>query len=460
MKKQATSLLSRVHHFYVAIAKFLFYHQEYGIVLVRDPIKIKDAEQYGLSPILLYGLTVAGLPIRWVTYTPVGKPRAFKDVLSEAWLQAKGLRGRPDILLVSRHVAKSSPGLKQDLANIDVELRIADAKNKSLPASLRSAQSIGHDFYIKYGMPEQSIYESILALCQASQERHVSFIKSDFKHKSNHKNTDLIKQWLALPEQKLTQKITTDLDWKPGPWLRSWEASLPPSTPRYFEHGSSKHRTWLLTGESWEEMDEENSWEDTYYDNMAELAKNLIECWPNPPLEIAKDLGITLKKLQWFISGKASLEKCHRSALEELLSLSYEFGTDYYKILGPYVLMAKKPQALSNVYGEISEGGDASPCEIVPNQGAADPSWRYVLISKCYDEAPSIIMSPRGAIISERLPDLLINYEGIKSIPQDFYRDVVSTCAKACLTPASNWREMEGFAKRYMSHWLYRIWQV
>lgn len=57
----------REHHFYVAIAKFLFHHPEHGIVSVRDPIKIKDAERYGLSPLILYGLTVAGLPIRWMT---------------------------------------------------------------------------------------------------------------------------------------------------------------------------------------------------------------------------------------------------------------------------------------------------------------------------------------------------------------------------------------------------------
>ena len=39
----------REHHFYVAIAKFLFHHPEHGIVSVRDPIKIKVAERYALE---------------------------------------------------------------------------------------------------------------------------------------------------------------------------------------------------------------------------------------------------------------------------------------------------------------------------------------------------------------------------------------------------------------------------
>lgn len=66
--EQLLKNLRREHHFYVAIAKFLFHHPEYGIVSVQDPIKLNDAEKYDLSPLLLYGLTIPGLPIRWMTY--------------------------------------------------------------------------------------------------------------------------------------------------------------------------------------------------------------------------------------------------------------------------------------------------------------------------------------------------------------------------------------------------------
>ena len=76
----------REHHFYVAIAKFLFHHPEHGIVSVGDPIKIKDAERYGLSPLILYGLTVAGLPIRWMTFTPVAQPRPSRMSL---WMRGE-----------------------------------------------------------------------------------------------------------------------------------------------------------------------------------------------------------------------------------------------------------------------------------------------------------------------------------------------------------------------------------
>lgn len=47
---QQTQPSPREHHFYVAIAKFLFHHPDHGVVSVQDPIKVKEAEQYGLSP--------------------------------------------------------------------------------------------------------------------------------------------------------------------------------------------------------------------------------------------------------------------------------------------------------------------------------------------------------------------------------------------------------------------------
>ena len=125
---------------------------------------------------------------------------------------------------------------------------------------------------------------------------------------------------------------------------------------------------------------------------------------------------------------------------------------------GPYVLMAHTPIALKEVYEDISKGGDASPCEIVPYQGNADPSWRYVLINT-FGEPPSIVMSPRGDKVTERLPDLLMNYSGITSVSPELYRDVVSTCARACREPVANVREMTDFVKRYEEHWVDCAWQ-
>jgi hypothetical protein len=135
-----TMLSPREHHFYVAIAKFIFHHPEHGIVSVQDPIKIKDAQRYGLSPLIIYGVTVAGLPIRWMTFTPVDQPRAFRDVLLDAWRNAEGLRGRPDILRVNRHLSKASPELVEEMAKIGVQDRIS--QQAYLPCSAEALRRL------------------------------------------------------------------------------------------------------------------------------------------------------------------------------------------------------------------------------------------------------------------------------------------------------------------------------
>jgi hypothetical protein len=67
-------------------------------------------------------------------------------------------------------------------------------------------------------------------------------------------------------------------------------------------------------------------------------------------------------------------------------------------------------------------------------------------------------MAPRGDAITERLPNLVMNYEGIRQVSPAFYRDVVSTCARACKTPQANIREMIEFASRYKQQWTDCMW--
>lgn len=452
-------LSPREHHFYVAIAKFIFHHPEHGIVSVQDPIKIKDAERYGLSPLIIYGVTVAGLPIRWMTFTPVDQPRAFRDVLLDAWRNAEGLRGRPDILRVNRHLSKASPELVEEMAKIGVQVEVADAKEKSLPASLRSAQDSSRWLLRKHDGKDLSL-GPIQALCRYAQYDHDFRIKDGHRGVSSREVEDRIQRWLTLPTQVPVPTVTGELDWEPGPWLSSWETSLPPDQPRYLNLDGFDGSSWLLTGEKSPEdiVEDDDFWADGDYDNAAEIAKNLVACWPNPPAEIAKCVGITLRELQWFTSGKAPLDRHARFGLEDLLGIEYDESMGCYVGAGPYVLVAQKPLALKEAYESISKGGDARPCEIVPRQGAADPSWRYVLINT-YGEPPSIVMTPRGEKITERLPELLMNYAGISHVSPELYRDVVSTCARACREPAANIREMQEFVNRYEEHWVDCAWR-
>jgi hypothetical protein len=50
---------------------------------------------------------------------------------------------------------------------------------------------------------------------------------------------------------------------------------------------------WLLTGENAQGISSRTMvfWADSDHDNEAEIVKNLVACWPNPPDEIASVQG-------------------------------------------------------------------------------------------------------------------------------------------------------------------------
>lgn len=452
-----TTQPKREHHFYLSIAKFLFHHPQHGIVAVRDPIRLADAKRRELDPIILYGVTVAGLPIRWLTFSTVGQRKSLCEVLWTAWKDAEGLRGLPDVLRVNRYIAQADPGLATDLARIGTRLEIADAKDKKVPASLRSAQDASLWLLKKHDPADISLAESVESLCRDANEDHDWRADRGPLRLSNRKLEDSIEQWLSLPMRQPPSVPLEDRDWEAGPWLSSWETALPPDQPRYFHYDGMSRRTWLISGEEPSDDDDDEFTAYEEHDNTAEIARNLVACWPNPPKDVAVAAGITLRQLQWFTSERATLDKSTHYDLRHLLGIEYDERMGGYMPAGPYVLIARKAQAIEAIYQEISGGGDACPCELAPAQGQADPSWRYVLIN-AHSTPPTIVMAPRGEVITERLPDLILNYEDIRPVSQALYRDVVTTCARACQTPQANVREMMEFAKRYERYWIDCTW--
>ena len=211
----------REHHFYVSIAKFLFQHPEFGIVSVMDPIRIADAKTYGLSAIILYGLTVPGLPLRWTTFTPTDRPRALRDVLQEAWHDAQGLRGRPVVLRISRQLAMAAPGLVAEMAGINVRVEVADSGNKSLPASLRSAQNESKWMIRNRDGTASDLPDPIPALCRDARDEHLYMVRNRDSLAHGRAVANRMKRWLALPVQKPVSLLPRGMDWEPGPWLQS-----------------------------------------------------------------------------------------------------------------------------------------------------------------------------------------------------------------------------------------------
>lgn len=455
---RGSHLPSREHNLYVAISKFVYNHPEHGVVFVRDPITISAAAEYGLTPLILYGLSPAQTAIHCIRFSAATSPVSLLEILQEAWRTAPGLRGCPDTLKVSRHVAKSSPRLVQELERLGVQLVVADGKDKRFSASLRNGQSValGLGWRFQEGKPA---LDSIDALNRTAVTHHQQQIeRRSWELRPNRDIAERTRQWMELPEETIGLNVPTSLDWEPGPWLSAWQVSLPPATPRVFTE--SYGVKWLVTPQSFSATGVHDVWEeeapgDDSYDLAAEKVKLMVDCWPNEPLAIAKAVGITAKELNWYLTGQTSLAGTVRFRLLSILGITYVPNHGDYSAVGPCALVATSIRAVTAAYDELTGGGDLQcSFEAVPDKGIADPSWRYVVF-KAYSNAPCVIMIPRGGAVAKQLNDrTFINFDGPLTIKSSIYHDIVASCGRASISPEANISEMLAFANRHERYFL------
>jgi len=438
----------REHHFYVAVAKHVFAHKKHGIVFVRDPLSLKDADQYGLKPLILYGVTVPGTQILWLTFTPIDQPRTFTSVLEEAWRDGNGLRGKPDILKVSRHITFACPDLATCLAKLGIALLTADGKDKRFSSSLRSAHLKSTELDHYFGERGSQSVINMNDLLFSAKRQHVfdsNFVLSRLVGEERAK----VDRWLNIPFNAVTASIP-DVNWTPGPWLSAWEANLPPSSPRFFTSDTPK---WLILGR---DEDTDDSFDDDRFEagfaSPFDLIKLMIKSFPNTVNEVAQEIGVKHRELLWFLSGRVDLPNPALDRLLCLLQICIRWE-GYYEATGPCVLVARTLRSIARAYDELSHGGDlAFSFEALPDKGMPEPSWRYLVFQSCSGKS-NIIMIPRGSHVSEQLnSEIFINFEGERQVPALIYREIVRTCAIACVAPANNSREIERFVMRHAEY--------
>lgn len=441
--------IPRVHHLYVATAKHIFMHAKHGIVKVLDPISLADAQRYQLSPILLYGITVAGLPIRWLSFTSSDAPLSIKEFLANAWRLGKGLRGLPDIVVVNKYLYGACPSLADALKQQGVKLQVTSPSDKSHPASLRSAQTSAKDMLRSAGSPPTQPHESALdAFNRLAQEDHDAHLRIGPLCCSGQNGVAFM-QWQQLPMRPLITSLDVHgLGWKQGSWLSTWSRAVPPAGARYFKLDRFEDMMLLMSGIDPEEFNEDVDYgiDDLSY-NTQQLIKMLLANWPCRPSLVAKQCDITLKTLNGYLANAAPLPPESLLELKRVLGIGIDYEYMRQTILGPYMLMANNAKALDEFYDEYSDGGDAAPVELISDAGNADPSYRYVVIHPCGGEI-TLLMIPRGSTIAECLPDILFNYRGLCRVHQGFYRDVVKTCAEIALNPIDNVGIMASFVSR------------
>lgn len=444
----------REHLFYIAVAKFLFLHHEHGLVSVSDSIGLAEANLYGLQPLIVYGLTVRGLPLRWLSFSRIDEYRDLGEVLSEAWMSARALRGVPDRLCVSRHLAANSEALRDLCASHGVELIVADAKEKALPAVMRVSQDrcrwLGWHWRASYNRDDP-----VRELRKLAAIEHVDSLSLVECGSGSLQEQVRWRTWTKLDVRYLAEPIKEKCRWTGGKWLTSWEGNVPPPRKRYF-HKNDNGAIELLTFDPLGYGDDEE--DVSHYpfysvpDDRAELLKSLLQNWPNPTTQVAQAVGMTVKELRWLAAEKMKFDDERADQLCTMLGIGFDRHMGGYSVAGPLLLVAQVATALGQTYSDISGGGNAHPLELVPQSGVADPSWRYFLVNG-YRAPLVIVMAPRGETITEKMPDLLFNFVGKHRLLPEVFRDVVASCARAARLPHDNRIEMLGLEQRHDALW-------
>lgn len=439
----------------IATAKHVFTHPKRGIVFVVDPIPLTEATRFQLAPVLVYALTCAGTAISRIAFSPLDRPMSIATFLNESWQADLPLRGKPETLRISRALEAADAGFVAALRGVGVEVVTAGTSDKTLPAALRSAQTAAKELgWISLANDEA--VADIQRLNSSAQDRYARAPEDIIWLVRNKDRKERTVAWLGLPMRPLERPLPTAMDWMPGVWLSSWEANIPSGLARQWHTDKHNQTHWLVTDaggsadrdglDSQDDLDDDSEWSDSPM--CSEAVANIIKSWPGGKSATAGAAGITLQKLNWFMSGKKPLPRQTEYRLMETLGIEFNEQSGEHEPEGPCVLIADSDKATVGAYDALSHGGDlAYSIEVVPDRGLPDPIRQY-LIFQAWGGCVNILMVARGSKISGHLDSKLINFTGLQKLPETFYRDIVSTCALACRNPEQNVQHMHDFAER------------
>lgn len=438
---------ARAHHVHVVTAKLLFRHPRHGIVFVREPISLSDAAALNLEPLLLYAVSADQAPIQCVIFSDPRSPLPLSSVLKTAWQEASGLRGYPDVVVLSHGLRHAYSGLSLKLEGAGIRVTVSESGDRRSSAMLREAQRQALDLGFWADTCDKPI-STVADLNAFAMSRHVDSLR--FRSiGAPWKRRDRYREWAAYLPRLFEHDLVDSMEWRPGDWLAAWSRTPLPTSRRYFRHVGMA--TWLETEEP-DDLDiaeDENGYLDI--DDAREKIGLVLKVWPNKSANVAQEVGVTLRDLQWFIAGKIELPPQSRSLLESILGVERNDEYGGYEVNGPLSLVGDASGPILAAYEELSRGGDLEcSLEPIPDSGKADPAWRYVLISP-YASLPSVLMLPRGSKAAKCLDDgKFINFTGPVDVSEAFYRDMVAACGRACVSPARNRIEMSKFVERHL----------
>lgn len=427
--------VEREHFLNIATAKQVFLHAKHGIVFPVDPLPLAEAGPYGLSPLIVYGLTVPGIPGSHLRFAPLDRPLPIADVLSDIWNGVPMLRGVPDKLRISRALAEADDGFVQTLRSHGVDVTVAGTKDKSHAGALRSCQKDAWELSFWGRKESLKTVEDLNRFCGRSRDREY-LLRTPAQR-------SVAQAWESFDFATPPALPAGRPDWTTGSWLNTWELNVARGIPRSFVLKERLLRSVAAApGEDEDETDELDEY-------AFKTLVSLIHCWPGGHKAVASAIGVTVKDLQWMISRKSTLPSAAMTKLFALVGMGIDDRNGYLEAEGPCVLIAETPAHAITAYDSLDHGGDLIfSIDAVPDKGTPDPSWHY-LCYMSYDYGLNVLMIPRGSKLTAAMARNFLNFNGTQTIPAAVYRDVVSTCSAICRDPISNIDAMVDLSSRH-----------
>lgn len=453
-----SKVVIRKHYFYATVSENVFWHPEKGIVFAPEPLSVQNIAKFELKPLILYALAVPGTSVSWLTFSLLESPRSLSEVIAEGWQKARHLRGYPDQLIVSRHIAHGCKDLQKSLSLMDEQIKLIVANDSDV------------SFNAVFDMVLKSVFDSLdfnttLSslddLNIAAENQHFKSVKDQLKSLSFTPSAlAILKDHLALPfRPPLAIAAPLKLDWIIYQSRYSaYSKEIEPDQFCYFHfvHTTKTHgHYWLLVDHDDEfsrldsvievnnEMADEIENEVAYFHYYGLLVDLVLNCWPTELKEFTKTIGISKARFDRFCNGAILLNNSINFKISSLLSIEYNVEKIEYEIAGPLALIIEDPEINILTYEYMIQEDRMDYCmEVIPHRGAPDIQWRYVVFASS-GRLPSVLMfkraTPAFKRIKEKIDDqLLVGYQGIAKISPDIYRDIMMTCRQCCTDSSLN----------------------
>lgn len=382
------------HQLSIQLSKTLFITESGLVVHLLENTLISEAIEAKLKPLLIYSINIEGMSCRFVQFSSIDKPLSLVSFLNLAWSEINK-EGMPQVLKVSKILMDQFPWLTDFTNQLNIELVIADGKDRSFTANQAAAQGIAKDFHYS-NSPRDNDHNisSLPVVAEMNKPRYFQdgWLYGNFGLVSSME-AKAISDYKQLDKSYISSNIRFNPDWNSFPsendWLLHGQKGIAPRSLLTIKNDIARS-----VGEiSYEEFSDSEEYDGNNILEGNDLVKKLLNCWPQSKSSVAKGIDVTLKDLEWYLAGKKGLDEPSFYSLCDYIDMGahhefqYEDGSPLYVLSGNYLLQAgNKLTHIDNIFYELTNGGDCTyKVELLPDNGRPDPSFRFLLFGRHLD---------------------------------------------------------------------------